>query len=254
MSSGPRGVFITGTDTGVGKTLVAAALIRALAGLGLRVAGMKPVASGATRTAGGLRNDDALALAAAANVAAPYEIVNPYCFEAPVAPHIAAKEAGTAIDAHLVRRRFDELAQRCEFVVVEGAGGWLAPISATQTLADLALALEIPVILVVGLRLGCLNHALLTAESIGARHASLAGWIANRIDPGFERSAENLATLTARLQAEPLADVPFMTQAGGAFALADAETARLGQVLQLGGRRRMAPGPPRSWSNLPGVR
>jgi len=244
-----RGVFITGTDTGVGKTLVAAALIRMLAGLGVRVAGMKPVASGAERTAEGLRNADALALMNAANVAAAYDTVNPYCFETPIAPHIAAREAGVAIDVHLVRRRFEELAHDAELVVVEGAGGWLAPISATQTLADIALALEIPVILVVGLRLGCLNHALLTAESLASRRASLAGWIANHVDPEFERSAENLATLSARLQAEPLAVVPFVTQGSGAHHFADAESARLAQVLQLEGRRRTAASPPQSWSN-----
>ncbi len=249
-----KGVFITGTDTGVGKTLVAAALVRTLVGFGMRVAGMKPVASGSQRTPDGLRNDDALALAAAANVTAPYETLNPYCFEPPIAPHIAAKEAGVAIDLHLVRRRFDELAHDAEFVVVEGAGGWLAPISATQTLADIALALEIPVILVVGLRLGGLNHALLSAESIAARRASLAGWVANRIDPGFERAPENLATLAARLQGAPLADVPFMTQGGLAHAFAQGETARFAQALQLEGRRGMAASPPRSWSNLPGVR
>lgn len=249
-----KGVFITGTDTGVGKTLVAAMIVRTLVGFGMKVAGMKPVASGSQRTPDGLRNDDALALATAANVAAPYETVNPYCFEPPIAPHIAAKEAGTAIDLHLVRRRFDELAQQAEFVVVEGAGGWLAPISATQTLADIALALEIPVILVVGMRLGSLNHALLSAESITARRAQLVGWVANRIDPGFERAAENLATLSARLQGEPLADVPFMTQGGGGHALSEAETARLAQALQLEGRHGAGASPPRSWSNLPGVR
>jgi dethiobiotin synthetase len=153
-----------------------------------------------------------------------------------------------------VRRRFDELAREAELVVVEGAGGWLAPISATQTLADLALALEIPVILVVGLRLGCLNHALLSAESLASRRASLAGWIANHVDPEFERSAENLATLSARLQAEPLAVVPFVTQGSGEHGFADAESARLARALQLEGRSRPAARPPQSWSNGPRVR
>jgi dethiobiotin synthetase len=249
-----KGVFITGTDTGVGKTVVATALVRALAGVGLRVAGMKPVATGAERTPDGLRNADALALQGAANVAAPYEIVNPYCFEPAIAPHIAAKEAGTAIDVHLVRRRFEELSRDTDFVVVEGAGGWLAPISATQTFADLALALEIPVLLVVGLRLGCLNHALLTAESFAARRARLAGWIANRLDAGFERVAENLATLQARLQSPPLADVPFVAQGSPGHAFLEDESARLAQALGVDGRRTVGAAPPRAWSNLPGVR
>jgi dethiobiotin synthetase len=249
-----KGVFITGTDTGVGKTVVATAVVRALVGLGLRVAGMKPVASGAQRTPDGLRNADALALQSAANTLAPYETVNPYCFEPPIAPHIAAKEAGIAIDAHLVRRRFEELSRDTDFVVVEGAGGWLAPISATQTFADLALALETPVILVVGLRLGCLSHALLTVESLAARRVRLAGWIANHLDSGFERVAENLATLQARLQSPPLADVPFVTQGSPAHAFADDESARLAQALGLDGRRRVGAAPPQAWSKLPGVR
>ncbi len=231
--STPRGVFITGTDTGVGKTLVATAIVRALAASGLRVAGMKPVASGAERGPGGLRNADALALAATANVAAPYETLNPYCFEPPIAPHIAAREAGVAVDIHRVRSHFQELARQADFVVVEGAGGWQVPISGTQTLADLALALETPVILVIGLRLGALNHALLSAESIASRGARLAGWVVSHIEPEFERSAENLATLEARLQGAPLASVPFLTHPGRGYSFPDADTARLLHALQL---------------------
>jgi dethiobiotin synthetase len=231
--SASRGVFITGTDTGVGKTVVATAIVRALVASGLRVAGMKPVASGAERGPDGLRNADALALASAANVPAPYETLNPYCFEPAIAPHIAAREAGVAIDIHRVRSLYQELAHEADFVVVEGAGGWLAPISATQTLADLALALGIPVILVVGLRLGALNHAMLSAESIASRGARLAGWVASHIDPDFERSAENLATLEARLHGAPLAAVPFLTHPGRGCSFPDADVARLRQALQL---------------------
>jgi dethiobiotin synthetase len=231
--SAPRGVFITGTDTSVGKTLVATAIVRALVASGLRVAGMKPVASGAERGPDGLRNADALALASAANVQVPYETLNPYCFEPPIAPHIAAREAGVAIDIHRVRSRFQELAHEADFVVVEGAGGWLVPISATQTLADLALALGTPVILVVGLRLGALNHALLSAESIAARGARLAGWVASHLDPDFARSAENLATLEARLHGAPLTSVPFLTHPGHGHRFPDADLARLLQALQL---------------------
>ncbi len=229
----PRGVFVTGTDTGVGKTLVATAIVRALVASGLRVAGMKPVASGAERGPDGLRNADALALSGAANVAAPYETLNPYCFEPPIAPHIAAREAGIAIDIPLVRARFHQLAREADFVVAEGAGGWLVPISATQTLADLALALEIPVILVVGLRLGALNHALLSAQSIAAHGARLTGWVASHLDSAFERSAENLATLETRLRTAPLASVPFLTHPGRGCSLQEAEVVRLRQALQL---------------------
>ncbi len=206
-------VFITGTDTGVGKTHVALALIRGLAREGRRVAAMKPVAAGATsetgagRQPGGLRNEDALLLAAAANVTVPYETLNPYCLASPVSPHIAAEEAGIMIDPAAIRREFDKLAALADCVVVEGAGGWLAPISGTQTMADVALALELPVILVVGLRLGCLNHALLTARAVRASGLQLVHWIANAVEPRFERSAENLAWLSATL-GPPLAVVP----------------------------------------------
>ena len=190
--------------------MVAAALTRALAGRGLRVAVMKPIASGSDPTPEGLRNSDALTLMAAANVPAPYEVVNPYCFLPPISPHIAAREARVGIDLTLLRSRFDSLAATADCVIVEGAGGWLAPISDTQSMADLAAALSTPVLLVVGLRLGCLNHALLTRESLATRGAPFAGWIANAIDPDFARPAENLATLTARLGTPPLASIPFL--------------------------------------------
>lgn len=200
-------VFVTGTDTGVGKTHVALGLIRGLAQEGRRVAAMKPVAAGAVHQPGGPRNEDALLLAAAANVEVPYETLNPYCLAAPVSPHIAAEEEGIAIDPAVIRREFDKLAALSDCVVVEGAGGWLAPISRTQTMADVALALDLPVILVVGLRLGCLNHAQLTARAVRASGLKLAHWIANAVEPQFERSAENLAWLTATL-GPPLAVVP----------------------------------------------
>jgi dethiobiotin synthetase len=211
-----KGIFITGTDTGVGKTVVSVALTRALAARGVRVSVMKPVASGSDPTPAGLRNSDALALMSAASVDAGYDIVNPYCFAPPISPHIAAREAGVEIDLQFLRSRFDALADGSDYVVVEGAGGWLAPVSDTAAMADLAAALALPVLLVVGLRLGCLNHALLTRESMATRGAAFAGWVANAIDPGFERAAENLATLTARLGAPPLAHVPFLEQGGDA--------------------------------------
>lgn len=212
----PKGFFVTGTDTGVGKTLVSAALTRALAARGLRVAVMKPIASGCDPTPDGLRNSDALALMAAANVPAPYETVNPYCFLPPVSPHIAAREAGIEVDLAVLRSRLDALASASDCVIVEGAGGWLAPIGDTATMADLAAALSLPVLLVVGLRLGCLNHALLTRESLSTRGVAFGGWIANAIEPRFDRAAENLATLAARFGAPPLACVPFLDRGDAA--------------------------------------
>ena len=203
--SGARGVFVTGTDTEVGKTFAAAALIRALARAKIRVAGMKPVAAGAVATGAGSRNEDALALAAAANVAAPYHVINPYCLEAAVSPHLAAADEGVTIDTQLIKESFETLlTQAADFVVVEGAGGWLAPIGETQTMADVAVALDLPVVLVVGLRLGCLNHSLLTLRAIQASGLRFAGWIANRIDPDFQRAEENIATLERMLRAAPM--------------------------------------------------
>ncbi|HEX4267997.1 MAG TPA: dethiobiotin synthase [Steroidobacteraceae bacterium] len=217
-----RGFFVTGTDTGVGKTVVSAALTRALVARGLRVAVMKPVASGSDPTSEGLRNSDALTLMAAANVTAPYEVVNPYCFLPPISPQIAAREAGVEIDLTLLRSRLDSLAGAADCVIVEGAGGWLAPLSDTAAMADLAAALSLPVLLTVGLRLGCLSHALLTRESLATRGTVFAGWIANAIDPHFDRAVENLAALTARLGAPPLACVPFLDCGHGPADLSDA--------------------------------
>jgi dethiobiotin synthetase len=212
------GVFVTGTDTGVGKTVVAAALIKALARQGVRVAGMKPVAAGASMTPSGLRNADALALLQASNVAAAYETVNPYCFAAPIAPHIAARDASVVVNVEFLRQRFDELAKAADCVVVEGAGGWLTPISASASMADLAAALALPVVLVVGLKLGCLNHALLTARALAAHGAGLAGWIGNSIVPAFERAADNIAELEKRLR-PAAAIVPYASHAPEALEL-----------------------------------
>jgi len=203
-----RGVFITGTDTGVGKTVVACALVRALRTRGARVAVMKPVASGAVATPEGLRNADALALMEAAATTAAYPDVNPYCFEPAVSPHIAAKEAGIEVDTGLIRRKFDALAAESDWVVVEGAGGWFAPISEHQTMADLAWALSVPALMVVGLKLGCLNHAQLTRLGVEAQGVSLAGWIASEVDPGMMRIAANLAALERLLGERPLAVLP----------------------------------------------
>jgi dethiobiotin synthetase len=207
-----RGIFVTGTDTGVGKTVIAGSLVAALVERDLRVAVMKPVASGSERRPEGLRNADALALMAEASVRAAYDTVNPYCFLPPVAPHIAAAEAGVTIEVATIRERFESLAARADLVVVEGAGGWLVPLGRTLSMADLALELDLPVLLVVGMRLGCLNHALLTRAAIAARNATFAGWVANGVEPALERAEENVATLTERLGVAPLARVPFLRE------------------------------------------
>jgi dethiobiotin synthetase len=216
MPSHARGVFVAGTDTGVGKTLIATAMVRALVREGMRIAVMKPVAAGAEMTPEGLRNADALALALAANVARPYAQVNPFCLPLAASPHIAALNAGIRIDIAAIVRATEHDGQ---VLVVEGAGGWLAPISESETMADVARALELPVILVVGLRLGCLNHALLTAASIASSNLPLAGWIANHMQPDFAHAAENIAFLEQRLDAPLLESVAF---GGSAFVSATA--------------------------------
>jgi len=187
-----QSLFVAGTDTGVGKTWVAVRLLQALAASGLRVSGMKPVAAGSDVTPVGLRNDDALALAAAGNVPIPYETLNPYCLVDATSPHIAAKNAGISIDIEVIMARYSAIVSKSDAVIVEGAGGWLAPIadptvpgSIGLTMADVAVALGLPVLLVVGMRLGCISHALLTAASIRERGLPLAGWIANPIIPEF---------------------------------------------------------------------
>jgi len=203
-----RGVFVTGTDTGVGKTLVACLLAAGLVSSGRKVAVMKPVAAGAQPTADGLRNEDALALMACANVPAAYGTVNPFCLRDPIAPHIAAAAEGIRIRVSDISSCFAELERRADCVVVEGAGGWLVPINAEETMADVARALGLPVVLVVGMRLGCLSHALLSARAIRSAGLTLCAWIANEIDPAFERRSENLATLEHGLGLAPAAIVP----------------------------------------------
>jgi dethiobiotin synthetase len=219
-----EGFFITGTDTSVGKTIVASALVRGLVARGLRVAVMKPVASGAERTGAELRNEDALALMAASNVPAPYKQVNPFCFEPPISPHIAAEEAGIAVDLGLIRRTFDALAQAADWIIVEGAGGWLVPIGSHTSMRDLAMKLELPVIVVVGMRLGCINHALLTKLAIESHGARFAGWVANTVDRAMARSKENLETLVRLLGQPPLAVVPHLPPDSPPLAIPEAIT------------------------------
>ncbi len=204
-----RGWFVTGTDTGVGKTLVSLALMQRLQDRGLRVAGMKPVASGCTRTARGLRNGDAVRLQRQSPVALDYATVNPYAFEPPIAPHIAAAQAGVRMDLETLLAAWGQIAMHADRVVVEGAGGWLVPINEVESLADLAGRLELDIILVVGIRLGCLNHALLSVESIERKGRNLAGWVANCLTPADATSTANIATLEDRIAAPLLGVVPF---------------------------------------------
>lgn len=216
MASPLAGYFITGTDTGVGKTMVTLGLMRRLQDRGRRVAAMKPVASGCQRTAQGLRHADALLLQRQASLPLDYREVNPYAFEPAIAPHLAAVETGSRIDLALIRTAFERLAARVDQVCVEGIGGWLVPLNESQTVADLAAELGLGVILVVGIRLGCLNHALLTAAAIGDSGPGLAGWVANLPSPGGERVAENIAALQARLGAPLLGTVPFLSDGAAA--------------------------------------
>jgi dethiobiotin synthetase len=203
-----NGYFITGTDTGVGKTLVAVALTRAFAARGLRTAVMKPVAAGVIETPDGPRNDDALELLGAASVPAPYEDVNPWLLSTPASPHLAARADGVTVTHERILAAQRRLALASDVLVVEGAGGWLAPISATETMADVAEKLALPVILVVGLRLGCLNHALLTRDAIRSRGLRFAGWVANRMQTEMPLVRENTETLTQRFGKAPLGTVP----------------------------------------------
>lgn len=201
----PRGFFVTGTDTGVGKTLVACALLSAFASAGKSTVGMKPVVAGAEEG----RWSDVDALVAASTVRAPAKLVSPYAFEPAIAPHIAAELAGTRIEIDAIARACEELSRRAEVVVVEGVGGFLVPLNERDTAADLARRLALPVVLVVGMRLGCLNHALLTRRQIAASGLRCAGWVANCVDPRMPHLEENVRALSERLGAALLGVVPF---------------------------------------------
>lgn len=201
--------FITGTDTDVGKTTIAAGLLHAARVAGLSTAAGKPVASGCDLGPKGLRNADALALLAQSSLPLSYEEVNPFAFEPAIAPHLAAREAGVALTVQSLLMPMRELlAKGADFTLIEGAGGWRVPLADQDNLSDLAMALGLPVILVVGVRLGCINHALLSAEAIAQDGLQLAGWVANIIEPKTSRLEENLATLAERLPAPCLGRVP----------------------------------------------
>lgn len=199
-----RGVFITGTDTGCGKTRVSVGLLNALRAQGLQAVGMKPVASGSERVNGQLRNEDALALQAASCGDWPYETINPYAFAPPIAPHVAAEQAGVTIERTLLAAAYAKLAASGGPVVVEGVGGWRVPLGRALQTADLVRTLNLPVVLVVGLQLGCINHAWLTMEAIRADGLRLAGWVANAVDPDYAAAQATIDTLTEAMAASPL--------------------------------------------------
>jgi len=207
-----KGFFITGTDTDVGKTTIALALMNALQKKGMIVAAMKPVSAGCSNTKHGLRNEDAARLMQQANIEFPYDVVNPYAFEAPIAPHIAAAEQNITMDIDTIKQAYEYIAEKVDVVIVEGAGGWLVPLNKTQTMADVVSALQLDVIQVVGLRLGCLNHALLTSANIAAHGLTQAGWVANQLTDNMSNQKENIHALQQRMEGECLGIVPNLSQ------------------------------------------
>jgi dethiobiotin synthetase len=206
----PRHFFVTGTDTGVGKTTVTVRLMQQFAAQGLKVAGMKPVASGCEWIDGRWQNEDVMQLTAASNVLAPAELINPYCFQPAIAPHLAAAEAGVEIRLEVIKSAFDVLTGLVDVVIVEGAGGLLVPLNASHTIADLAQTLQLPTLLVVGMRLGCINHTLLTAQVLEQRQIPFCGWVANQVDPQMAMQDQNLRTLSGWLKQPPVLQLPYM--------------------------------------------
>lgn len=206
--SGTRGLFVTGTDTGVGKTVISLGLMQALQDRGLSVAALKPVASGCECTPDGLRNDDALQLQQQASIPLAYEQVNPYAFEPPIAPHLAAEQAGQTVEIDKIYDIYQDIASSVDVVIVEGVGGWQVPLNSRETVADLAHGLGLDICLVVGLRLGCINHALLSAQAIDHRGCTLAGWVANTLPPAMDALDENINTLKQKLSSPLLGVVP----------------------------------------------
>lgn len=212
IDSLPRHFFVTGTDTGVGKTTVTVRLMQHFAAQGLKVVGMKPLASGCEWVDGRWQNEDVRQLTAASNVQAPTELVNPYCFQPPIAPHIAAAQAGTEIQLDVIKAAYTALTELADVVIVEGAGGLLVPLNKTQTMGDLLRVLELPALVVVGMRLGCINHALLTRQVLQQQQIAFCGWVANQIDPHMSMQQENLQTLVAWLQQPPVLHLPYHGQ------------------------------------------
>lgn len=202
--------FITGTDTGCGKTEISRGLMQLLQNQGKQVLGMKPVASGAELTPEGLRNEDALKLQAQGSLELPYSAINPFAYEPPIAPHLAAAQAGEVIDLNLIVAHYTALASQADSVIVEGVGGWRVPLNDTQAVSDLAAMLDLPVILVVGLKLGCINHALLSVESVLASGANLVGWVGNQVEREMLVLDENVETLKGVVRVPCLGVVPYL--------------------------------------------
>lgn len=208
-----KAYFVAGTDTGVGKTMVSSALLHAYAQQGLKTAGMKPVAAGCNETDGRLVSEDVAMLLEAGNVRAAFETHNPYAFAPPIAPHIAAAAEHVVIRPRIIQDAYRGLTAVADVVIVEGVGGFRVPLGEQFDTADLAQLLNLPVILVVGMRLGCINHTLLTMEAIQTRGLELAGWVANRIDPQMSAFEENLQALDQRIGAPCLAVIPHLPHA-----------------------------------------
>ena len=204
MTQQHKAFFITGTDTGVGKTYVACKLIQQYVAQGYKVVGMKPVAAGCDLVNGEWVNDDVLKLEAASNVKVPRALTNPYSFKQAIAPHLAAELAGTEMTIAVMQHAFEELSKLADIVIVEGAGGFLVPINYQKTLADFVKAINIPIVLVVGIKLGCINHTMLTIEAIKARNCELHGWIANPIDSQMQHYNENVLTIVKMIQKNSL--------------------------------------------------
>jgi len=205
-----KGLFITATDTDMGKTTIALALMQYLKRAGYSVTAFKPVAAGCDNTANGLRNPDALKLQASSSLDVGYTLLNPYAYEPPIAPHIAAENTQQPIKINTIKQCYEKIRPLADWTIVEGAGGWLVPINKHQTMADVAMALDIPVIVVVGMKLGCINHTLLTFDSIKQHGCQIAGWIANTVDPNMNNFDDNLAFLEQKLPAPLLATIPYL--------------------------------------------
>lgn len=228
MSSG---FFVTGTDTGIGKTYVSCLLLHALAARNMAVVGMKPIAAGSENG----RWQDVELLRVASNIDVSLNDLNPYALQAPIAPHIAAGQEGVAIEITQIERCYDRLARNADVVIVEGVGGFLVPINTRETIADLAIALDLPVILVIGMRLGCINHALLTVQAIKHAGLSLAGWVANCVDSAMLAQEENIAALRQRIDGPLLGQVPFVETHSLTQQARYIDVEKLTQIIEQGG-------------------
>jgi dethiobiotin synthetase len=200
----PKALFITGTDTGVGKTYIACKVIKHYISLGYKVVGMKPIAAGCDLVDGEWVNDDVLKLEAASNVSAPRELINPYSFEEAIAPHIAAELAGTTIEIKVIKSAYEKLRKMADIVVIEGAGGFLVPIDEKNTLADLIFELNAPILIVTSVKVGCISHTLLTFEAINARNLEIFGWVANVIDANMQFYNKNIEIISKKVLSNSL--------------------------------------------------